>query len=118
MHQPTTDHWALIKRLLRYLCGIINDGILLYCDSHLSLHAFSNVDWVGNKDEFSSASVYVVYLGRNSISWSSKKQRGVARSSTEVEYRSVATTAAELNLGLFSLDWTWCSTSSVSCDIL
>ncbi|KAL6342774.1 hypothetical protein AAG906_016608 [Vitis piasezkii] len=39
---------------------------------------------------------YLVYLGRNLVSWSSKKQQTVARSSTEAEYRSVAATAAEL----------------------
>ena len=97
MHRPTTDHWALVKCLLRYLGGLINDDILLYCDSPFSLHAFFDADWAGNKDEFSSISAYIVYLGRNPISWSSKKQRSIARSTTEVEYRSVANTAVELN---------------------
>ncbi|KAK1555457.1 hypothetical protein Q3G72_026733 [Acer saccharum] len=59
--------------------------------------AFSDADWAGNKDDYSSTSAYVVYLGRNSISWSSKKQHTIARSSTEAEYRSVASIAAELN---------------------
>ncbi|KAK0571883.1 hypothetical protein LWI29_023057 [Acer saccharum] len=45
MHRPTTDHWALVKCLLRYLYGSINDGLLLYRDSPLSLHAYSDTDW-------------------------------------------------------------------------
>ena len=97
MHRPTIDHWAFVKRLLRYLCGTINDGLLIYHGSPLSLHAFSDADWAGNKDDFSSTSAYIVYLGRNPISWSSKKQCTITCSSTEAEYRSVAATAAELN---------------------
>lgn len=96
MHQPTTEHWAAVKRLLRYLCGTLDHGITLCRKSSLALHAFSDADWAGNKDDFTSTSAYIVYLGHNPISWSSKKQRTVARSSTEAEYRSVAATAAEL----------------------
>ena len=51
----------------------------------------------GNKDDFSSTGAYILYLGRNPISWSSKKQRTIARSSTEAEYRSVADTASEVD---------------------
>ena len=97
MHQPTSDHWDLVKRLLRYLCGALNEGVVIHCNSKVALHSFFDVDWVGNKDDFSSTSAYMVYLGRNPISWSSKKQTTIARSSTEDEYRSVATTAAKLN---------------------
>ena len=107
MHYPTTAHWFFVKRLLRYLVGTVDDGLQLYKDSTLNLHAFSNtslslqafsdVDWAGDKDIFCSIDVYVVYLDINPIFWSSKKQRTVARSSTEAEYRSVANTVAELN---------------------
>ena len=54
--------------------------------SNLSLHAFSDADWTGNKDNYTFTSAYIVYLGRHPISWSSKKQCIVARSSIEAKY--------------------------------
>ncbi|KAL6321984.1 hypothetical protein AAG906_035903 [Vitis piasezkii] len=103
MHQPTSEHWVLVKRILHYLCGTLDKGLLLYRDSPLTLHgfsdylhAFSDADWAGNKDDYSSTSAYLVYLGRNLVSWSLKKQQTIACSSTEAEYRSIAATAAEL----------------------
>ncbi|KAK0578715.1 hypothetical protein LWI29_014981 [Acer saccharum] len=103
MHQPSSDHWELVKRVLRYLGGTLNDGILIHRDSPISLHTFSDADWAGNKDDYSSTGAYIVYLGRTPISWSSKKQQTIARSSTEAEYRTVASTAAELNWVCFLL---------------
>jgi len=85
MHQPTSDHWELVKRLLRYLCGTLNEGVVIHRNSQVTLHAFSDADWAGNKDDFSSTSAYIVYLGRNPILWSSKKQTTIARSSTIVQ---------------------------------
>lgn len=95
MHRPTTEHWSATKRLLRYLHGTIMHGLHLRKDSPLSLHAFSDANWVDNVDD-RSTSAYVIFMGSNAISWSSKKQRSVARSSTEAEYQAVASTAAKL----------------------
>ena len=72
-------------------------GLFLHKANTLSLHAFSYADWAGNKDDYTSTSAYIVYLGRHPLSWSSKKQRTVARSSIKAEYRSVAATTSEIN---------------------
>lgn len=96
MHRPTDLHWLAVKRVLRYLAGTRDRGIFLRSNNTPSLHAFSVSDWAGNRDDYTSTGAYIVYLGANPILWSSKKQKTVARSSTEAEYRCVADTAAEL----------------------
>ncbi|TXG71321.1 hypothetical protein EZV62_006256 [Acer yangbiense] len=97
MHCPTIKHWTAVKRVLRYLKGTISHGLLLHRKSPSLLHAFADADWAGNPDDRTSTTAYVVFIGANPISWSSKKQRTVARSSTEAEYRAIASTAAEVN---------------------
>ena len=97
MHRPFTAHWAAAKRILRYLKGTIDYGLQLSCHSSLDLHAFADADYGGNKDNYSSTSAYAIFLGPNLISWSSKKQPTVARSTTEAEYRAIASTTAEVN---------------------
>lgn len=96
MHMPTTDHWQAVKRVLRYLAGTTTHGIFLRKGNTLSLHAYSDADWAGDTDDYVSTNGYIVYLGRHPISWSSKKQNGVTRSSTEAEYRSVANASSEM----------------------
>lgn len=97
MHQPTDSHWQTVKRVLRYLAGTPSHGIHMRVSSPLTLHAFINADWAGDRDEYVSTNSYVIYLGSTPISWSSKKQNGVARSSTEAEYRAIANTASEVS---------------------
>ena len=97
MHCPSTTHWSAVKRVLLYLKGTIHLGLFLRTHLPLNLHAFANADWVGNSDDRTSTSAYVMFLGYNPISWSFKKQKIVAWSSTEAEYWAIATTAAEIN---------------------
>lgn len=96
MHRPTDVHFQAAKRVLRYLAGTASHGIYIRRDSPLSLHAFLDADWAGDQDDYLSTNAYIIYLGSTPISWSAKKQSGVARSSTEAEYRAVANTASEL----------------------
>lgn len=96
MQRPTKIHMQALHRLLRYLSGTINMGLTIHKDSPLTLHAFSDADWARDRDDYISTTAYIVYLGKNPISWTSKKQRTRARSSTEAEYRAVATATAEV----------------------
>ena len=96
MHKPTDLHWQAMKCVLRYLAGTPSNGIFLRAKNPLTLHGFSDADWAGDNEDYVSTNAYIIYLGGNPISWSSKKQRGVARSSTEAEYRAVANAGSEI----------------------
>ncbi|CAH9132140.1 unnamed protein product [Cuscuta epithymum] len=96
MHQPQTVHWQAVKRILRYLKGTLNHGLVLHKSANLHISAFSDSDWGNIYEQGRSTTAYVLYLGPNVISWKSAKQKCVARSSTEAEYRAVAHASAEL----------------------
>jgi histone deacetylase 1/2 len=64
--------------------------------SSFTLHGFIDANWADNIDDHKSTSGYLVFFGQASISWKSCKQRIVARSSTEVEYKTLADGAAEV----------------------
>ena len=96
MHAPQTTHWMAVKRILRYLKATHTHG-LLYKPGPTQLSAFSDADYAGNPDTRHSTGGFCIYLGSNLISWSSKKQKTVSRSSAEAEYRQLAYTAAELS---------------------
>jgi histone deacetylase 1/2 len=95
MHKPSQNHWTTTKRLLRYLKKTIFHGIQISKTSALALNTFLNANWAGNLDDRSSTSTYICFLGDTPISWKSNKQRAIARSSTEVEYRALANAASE-----------------------
>ncbi|KAJ4760135.1 hypothetical protein LUZ62_070510 [Rhynchospora pubera] len=96
MQNPTLNHWAAVKRILRFLCGTIRHGIHLQAASNLDINVYCDADWAGCPVDRRSTTGFCIYLGKNLVSWSAKKQPTVSRSSTEAEYRALAITCAEL----------------------
>ena len=82
------------------------------------MNGFSDSDWACDKDDRKSVAGYTVYIGSNLVSWCSKKQPVVSRSSTEAEYRALAqatseviwiqTLLDELNIKLAAAPIMWC----------
>ena len=96
MHQPTQEHWTTVKRLLRYLKAIVGFSLFFSKHSTLDLQCFTDSDWGGCPDESRSTNGYAIYLGKNLISWTSKKQPTIARFSTESDYRALANSTVEI----------------------
>lgn len=95
MHDPRNCHLALIKRILRYVRGTTRFGLQLHASPSTTIYAYSDADWAGCPDTRRSTSGYCVYIGDSLVSWSSKRQPTVSRSSAEAEYRAVANAVAE-----------------------
>jgi len=95
MHDPREPHLAALKRILRYIRGTLHLGLLLRPSAQSDLPVCSDANWAGCPDTRKSTSGYAVFLGDNLISWSSKRQNAVSRSSAEAEYRAVANAVAE-----------------------
>ncbi|KAI5318095.1 hypothetical protein L3X38_037803 [Prunus dulcis] len=96
MHSPTDVHLSLVKRIIRYLQGTLQFGVTFSLGS-MVLSGYCDADWAGDPNTCRSTTGYVVFLGSNPISWSSKKQASVSRSSTEAEYRALAHCAADIS---------------------
>lgn len=122
MSSPSITHWQAVKRVLRYLAGTMDHGLYIAAGS-LELVCYSDTDWASSIEDRRSTSGYVIYLCSTPVTWCSKKQSVVSRSSAEAEYRSLANCVSELlwiqqlldevGIPLIKLPIVWCDNSSV-----
>ncbi|XP_022019011.1 uncharacterized mitochondrial protein AtMg00810-like [Helianthus annuus] len=93
---PRQSHLDVVHRVLRYLKATLGQGILLSRENNYKLVGYCDADWLGCPFSRRSRTGYLLLLGGAPISWKTKKQSVVSRSSAEAEYRSMASTTSEI----------------------
>ncbi|XP_060972510.1 uncharacterized protein LOC133038394 [Cannabis sativa] len=98
MSSPTIHHWAALEQILCYLKGAPGRGIVYKDHGHTRIECFSDANWAGSKVDRRSTSGYCVFVGGNLISWKTKKQNIVSRSSVESKYRAMVQSVCEMQV--------------------
>jgi hypothetical protein len=83
MVRPTKEHLLSALRILRYVSGTKDWGLLYRADTTVQLAGYTDADWASNAADRRSTSGYAFSIGCAAVAWSSKKQTTVALSSTE-----------------------------------
>ncbi|XP_057522451.1 secreted RxLR effector protein 161-like [Amaranthus tricolor] len=96
MHRPQIQHMTTVMRILRYLKGTSGRGILFRKNDHLNLLAYIDADWARDRDDRRLTSGYFTLVGGNLVTWKSKKQKVIALTSAEAEFRGIAKCITEV----------------------
>ncbi|GJW37173.1 retrovirus-related pol polyprotein from transposon TNT 1-94 [Tanacetum coccineum] len=94
--KPTKKHLHAVKRIFKYLKGIVNRGLWYPKDSSIALTAYADADHAGFQDTRRSTSGSMQLLRDKLVSWSSKRHKSAAISSTEAEYIALSGCCAQV----------------------
>ncbi|XP_039136472.1 uncharacterized mitochondrial protein AtMg00810-like isoform X2 [Dioscorea cayenensis subsp. rotundata] len=90
MNNPTEEHLDAVYRILRYLKMSPGQGLLFEKTANRAVSVCTDADWAGSITDRRSTSGYCTFVWGNLVTWRSKKQSVVARSSAEAEFRALA----------------------------
>ncbi|KAK2459144.1 putative mitochondrial protein [Trifolium repens] len=93
---PKVSHMTQVKRILKYVNGTSDYGIMYSHCEDSTLYGYCDADWAGSADDRKSTSGGCFFLGTNLISWFSKKQNCVALSTAEAEYIAAGSSCSQL----------------------
>ncbi|KAF5456016.1 hypothetical protein F2P56_025533 [Juglans regia] len=90
MNNPNEEHMEAVYRILRYLKLTPGRGLFFEKNQRRDIEVFSDADWAGSVQDRRSTSGYCTFVWGNLVTWRSKKQSVVSRSSAEAEFRAMA----------------------------
>jgi hypothetical protein len=90
MESPGEEHWKALGRLIGYLKGNYRPLKLRSCPTELRAMGAADADWGTSEVDRKSIGAFVSGIGGALLNWQSKKQTGVALSSTEAEFASAS----------------------------
>ena len=90
MHSPKVAHLQAVYKILNYLKGSPGKGLFFRKNASREVKIFTDADWAGAKEDRKSTTGYCTFVWGNLVTWRSKKQSVVSRSSAEAELRAVA----------------------------
>ena len=90
MHSPQKHHFEAVFMVLRYLEGTVGLGITFKKTVTLGLLIYTDSYFGSSLLDRRSTTGYCTFLGGNLVTWRSKKQNVVSKSSTEAEFRAIS----------------------------
>ena len=97
---PGRAHWRAVKRVLRYVRGTVQYGLVYRAPPHPNHHppvleGYVDADWAGDLGSRRSTSGYIFTLGGGVLCWASKRQKSVSLSTAEAEYVAASVAGQE-----------------------
>ena len=96
MHEPRKVHWTGVFHVLSYVKGVPGKGLVYRKNGHTRIMTYSDSGYAEDREDRKSTSGFCTYVRGKLVTWRSKKQNVVSRSSAEAEYRSMTQTACEM----------------------
>jgi len=94
--EPKISHLVQVKRILKYINGTTDYGILYSHSDNSRLIGYCDADWAGSANNIKSTSGGCFFLGNNLVSWFIKKQNFVSLSTVEAEYIATGSSCSQL----------------------